>query len=149
MRSLHVLFALLVLSLPASAASNDIYDIYVLACDGSTDCLRVADIGIEPEGQLADYSGPGINLRIETLASGSDSATVRLAMNLTPKALAFASLGTRRESNNSRFSFQIEPCIIKRDHFGFLGTISGGNKVYQVWGRMLAKRSTAEVVASR
>lgn len=148
MRSLLAFIAFFGLALTASAASNS-YDIYVLACDDGTDCLRVADIGIDQEGPTAEYSGPGINLRIDTLATSPEAVTARLTLNLTPRALAFADLGSRREAATSRFGFHIEPCTIKRDQFGFLGTFSGGNKIYQVWGRMLAKRSAAEVIASR
>jgi hypothetical protein len=148
MRTLLAFVAFFSLTLTASAASNT-YDIYVLACDDGTDCLRVADIGIEQEGVTAEYSGPGINLRIDTLATSPEAVTVRLTVNLTPRALAFASLGSRREAAASRFNFQVEPCTIKRDQFGFLGTFSGGNKIYQVWGRMLAKPSAPEVVAAR
>jgi len=136
------------LALPASAASNT-YDLYVLACDDSTDCLRVADIGVNQEGPAGEYSAPGISLRVDTLSAGAEAATVRLTLNLTPRALAFASLGSRREATASRFSFQVEPCTIRRGQFGFLGTFSGGNKIYQVWGRMTSKRSSGEVVAAR
>lgn len=147
MRKLLAFFALFGLALTALAANT--YDIYVLACDDGSDCLRVADIGVDQEGPTADYTGPGINLRIDTLTTGAESTTVRLTLNLTPRALAFASLGSRREATASRFSFQVEPCTILRDQFRFLGTFSGGNKIYQIWGRMLVKPSAAEVVASR
>jgi hypothetical protein len=148
MRSLLACIAFFCFTLTASAATNT-YDIYVLACDDGTDCLRVADIGVDQEGASAEYSGPGIGLRIDTLATSRDAVTVRLTLNLTPRALAFAALGSRREAAAARFTFQAEPCTIKRDQFGFLGTFSGGNKIYQVWGRMLAKPSIPEVVAAR
>ncbi|MBI4998171.1 MAG: hypothetical protein HZC22_15020 [Rhodocyclales bacterium] len=148
MRGLLAFIAFFGLTLSAWAASNT-YDVYVLACDDGTDCLRVADIGVDQEGPTADYSGPGISLRIDTLTIGAESAIVRLTLNLTPRALAFASMGTRREAASARFSFQAEPCTIRRNQFGFLGTFSGGNKIYQVWGRLMAKPSAAEVVASR
>lgn len=141
-------FAVLATAVPAFAASSS-YDIYVLACDDSTDCLRVADIGVDQDGPAGEYSAPGISLRVDTLSADTEAATVRLTLNLTPRALAFASLGSRREASASRFSFQVEPCTIRRGQFGFLGTFSGGNKIYQVWGRMTPKRSATEVVAAR
>lgn len=148
MRSLLVFIALFGFTLSATAESSS-YDIYLLACDNGTDCLRVVDADVEHEGPSDEYVAPGVSLRIDTLVSSVDGATVRLIVNLTPRSLAFASLGSRKEAASARFTFQAEPCIIKRDQFAVLGTFSGGNKIYQVWGRVSYKRSAAEIVASR
>ena len=148
MRALLAIIAFLGFPLAATAGSSS-YDIYLLACDNGTDCLRVVDADVEHEGPTSEYSAPGVNLRIDTLASNADGATVRLVINLTPRALAFAALGNRKEAASARFTFQAEPCIIKRDQFAVLGTFSGGNKIYQVWGRVTYKRTAAEIVASR
>jgi hypothetical protein len=148
MRSLLAFIALFGFTLTAAAGASS-YDIYLLACDNGTDCLRVVDADVDRDGPTSEYAAPGVNLRIDTLASNVDGATVRLIVNLTPRALAFASLGTRKEAASARFTFQAEQCIIKRDQFAVLGTFSGGNKIYQVWGRVSYKRSAAEIVASR
>jgi hypothetical protein len=148
MRSLLAFIALFGLTSTATAGSSS-YDIYLLACDNGTDCLRVVDADVEHEGLSDEYVAPGVNLRIDTLASSVEGATVRLVVNLTPRSLAFASLGSRKEAASARFTFQAEPCIIKRDQFAVLGTFSGGNKIYQVWGRVTYKRTAAEIVASR
>lgn len=148
MRKLLTLLALFGFSNLALAATTS-YDIYVMACDSGTDCLRVADVEIDRDGPSVEYSGPGFTLHIDTLAGNAEEAVVRLSVNLVPKGLAFASLGSRREASSAKLSFQIEPCTLKRSQYGFLGTFSGGNKIYQVWGRMMSKQPAGEVVASR
>lgn len=124
------------------------YDIYVLACDNGTDCLRVVDVDVDHDGRVGEFSGPGVSLRIDTLASNSDSTTVKLSVNLVPHGLAFSSLGTRKEAANARIAFQIEPCTIKREQFAVIATFSGGNKIYQVWGRATSRQGS-QWVASR
>lgn len=149
MRTLSAFFLFLGIPLTAAAGSSDSYDIYVLACDRGTDCLRVVDVGVARAGPASEHVAPGVNLRIDTLSKESDAETVRLTVNLTPHSLAFASLGKRTEAPNSRISFQMEPCIIKQDRFTVIATFSGGNKIYQVWGRTMSTPSSKEVVASR
>ena len=149
MRNLLAFLGFLGLTMAASAASNTMYDIYVLACDGSTDCQRVAEGNIVRDGVTNEFNGPGVNLRFDTLATTADADTVRLSVSLAPKALALVSLGTHRQGTTSRFGFQIEPCVLKRDQYSSLGTFSDGSKVYQVWGRMLTKLPYSGILASR
>jgi hypothetical protein len=147
MRSLLVL-PFLALSFAANAAPST-YDIYLQACDQSTDCVRVADFGLGPNGAAAEASAQGINIRVDTIAMGPDTATVRLTLNLVPRQLAYASLGTRQESAASRFGFQVEPCTMQKGHFVLLGVFSGGNKVYQVWGRLSLPHMAPNILAAR
>lgn len=149
MRALSAIFAFLCIPLTAVAGDSESYDIYVLACDRGTDCLRVVDVGVARAVPVSEHVAPGVNLRIDSLSKEADAETVRLTVNLTPRSLAFASLGKQADAPNSRINFQMEPCIIKQDRFTVIATFSGGNKIYQVWGRTTTKKPSTEIVATR
>jgi hypothetical protein len=149
MRNLLVFLGFFGLALSASAASNVSYDVYVLACDGATDCQRVAEGDVVRDGVTNEFVGPGVSLRFDTLTSTAEADTVRLSVNLVPRALSTVSLGAHRQGATSRFGFLIEPCLLKLDQYTSLGTFSDGRRVYQVWGRMLTKRPYSGILASR
>lgn len=143
------LLAILVfgVSMAVSAASSK-YEIFVQACDGGTDCVRVVDVSVTRDGISTEISNPGISLRIDALAADAETTTVRLTMNLTPAQMVRASTGARKDGA-TRVGFQIEPCTLRKGQFGILGTFSGNGRIYQVWGRLAPDGSSDSVLASR
>lgn len=143
------LLAILILgvSMTASAGSSK-YEIFVQACDGGTDCIRVVDVSVTRDGISTEINNPGINLRIDALSADAETTTVRLTMSLAPGQMVRASMGTRKDTA-TKVGFQIEPCTLRKGQFGILGTFSGSGKIYQVWGRLAPDASPDPVLASR
>lgn len=118
------------------------YDLYLLACDGLSDCQRVATLALGPDGQKNQYPTPGINVRIEPLSTLPEGAVIRMAMTLNPAQL-FAGGG-----NGGPVNIQVDSAILRQAYYTPLVVFSAASKVYQLWGRQVAS-SAVGVLSGR
>lgn len=124
------------------------YDLYLLACDGLSDCQRVANLALGADGQKNAYPTPGVNVRIEPLSSLPEGAVIRMAMTLNP-ALLFASGVAGGRGNGGPVNIQVDSAILRQAYYTPLVVFSAASKVYQLWGRQVAASATATGLASR
>lgn len=121
------------LATPVHAAPAG-YDLYLLACDGLSDCQRVANLVLGADGQKNEYPTPGVNVRIEPLSTLPDGAVIRMAMTLNPAQL-FAGGG---RGNGGPVNIQVDSAILRQAYYTPLVVFSAASKVYQLWGRQVA-----------
>jgi hypothetical protein len=132
MRTLVPAIFLGLLAPPALAASSA-YDLYLLACDGLSDCQRVANLTLAADGRQIDAPTPGIGLRVETLSRAHDGASIRTELNLSPAKL-FAT--AQRSPHGGQITLHIESTTLHPGYFTPVAVFSGAGKIYQLWGRL-------------
>lgn len=135
------------LATPAQAAPAG-YDLYLLACDGLSDCQRVASLALGADGQKNAYPTPGVNVRIEPLSTLPEGAVIRMAMTLNP-ALLFAGGAAAGHGNGGPVNIQVDSAILRQAYYTPLVVFSAASKVYQLWGRQVATSAAARDLASR
>jgi hypothetical protein len=135
------------LAMPAQAAPSG-YELFLLACDGRTDCQRVADIVLGADGQKSEYATPGVDVRIEPLSALVDGTNIRMSMSLNPHQLGAAMRDTGRASG-SQVSIQIDSAPLRHAYYSPIAVFSSANKIYQVWGRLSAVRAMAKGMVVR
>lgn len=135
------------LSMPVQAAPAG-YELYLLACDGRSDCQRVADIVLGADGQKSELATPGVDVRIEPLSALVDGTNIRMSMSLNPHQLGVAIRDAGRTSGSS-VSIQIESAPLRHAYYSPIAVFSSANKIYQVWGRLSAVRAMAKGLVGR
>jgi hypothetical protein len=110
------------------------YELYLLACDGVSDCRRVADVMLGADGQTEAYGTPGVSIRIDPLAPPRDAAAFRLRMNLEPGRLLGA--GQAYGASAGALSIQVESSGLRPSHFSPITVFASDRKIYQLWGRL-------------
>jgi hypothetical protein len=113
------------------------YDLYLLACDGLSDCQRVANLALGADGQKSQHPTPGVNVRIEPLSTLPEGAVIRMAMTLNPAELV-AGGATAGRGNGGPVNIQVDSAILHQGYYSPLLVFSAASKVYQLWGRQLA-----------
>lgn len=146
MRTLLATAFITLLAAPAEAATST-YDLYLLACDGQTDCRRVATLVLGADGQKNDYPTPGVNVRIEQLSTLPDGAVIRMALSLNPTQLDAASSAGRGKAG--QVSIEVDSTILRQDYYSPLVVFSTTGKVYQLWGRQVGAPAAAKNLALR
>lgn len=135
------------LAMPVEAASSG-YELYLLACDGRSDCQRVADIVLGADGQKSKHATPGVDVRIEHLSALADGTNIRMSMSLNPLQLG-AAIRDTGHAGGSPVSIQIESAPLRHAYYSPIAVFSSANKIYQVWGRLSAVRAMAKGMAVR
>lgn len=144
----HLLATVFITLLAAQAeAATSTYDLYLLACDGQTDCRRVATLVLGADGQKNDYPTPGVNVRIEQLSTLPEGAVIRMALSLNPSQLETASAAGR--SKAGQVSIEVDSTILRLDYYSPLVVFSTTGKVYQLWGRQVGSPAAAKNLALR
>lgn len=131
MRILLALIPAAFLATQAQAAASG-YELYLLACDGLSDCQRVANLALGSDGQKNEHPTPGVNVRIEPRTTLPDGAEIRMAMSLNPAQL----LATGR--SGGPVSIQVDSAILRQAYYSPLVVFSSASKVYQLWGRLVS-----------
>jgi len=136
MRTLIITLFAGFLASPVHAAPAG-YDLYLLACDGLSDCQRVANLALGVDGQKNAYPTPGVNVRIEPLSTLPEGAVIRMAMTLNPAQL-FAGGAAGGRGNGGPVNIQVDSAILHQAYYTPLVVFSAAGKVYQLWGRQVA-----------
>jgi len=129
---------------PPALAAPSAYDLYLLACDGLSDCQRVANLTLAADGRQLDTPTPGVGLRVETLLLAKDSATIRTELNLSPSVL---NATAQRAPRGGQITLQIESTTLHPGYFSPIAVFSGSGKIYQLWGRLADATETARSLA--
>jgi hypothetical protein len=129
-------------------AAPSAYDLYLLACDGHTDCRRVATLVLGADGQKNDYPTPGVNVRIEQLSALPEGAVIRVALSLNPAQLAAAGT-TASRGKAGQVSIEVDSTILRQDYYSPLVVFSTSGRVYQLWGRQVGVPTAAKSLALR
>lgn len=130
------------LATPVQAAPAG-YDLYLLACDGLSDCQRVANLALGADGQKNAYPTPGVNVRIEPLSALPEGAVIRVVMSLNPAQLFAGGRG-----NGGQVNIQVDSAVLRQAYYTPLVVFSAASKVYQLWGRQVAS-SAVGMLSSR
>lgn len=128
-------------------ASPSTYDLYLLACDGLTDCRRVATLMLGADGQKNDNPTPGVNVRIDQLSTLPEGAVVRMALTLNPAQLDAGTTASR--GKGGQISIEVDTTILRQDYYSPLVVFSTTGKVYQLWGRQIAAPAALKNLALR
>lgn len=132
MRRLVPAIFLGLLAQPALAAPS-VYELYLLACDGLSDCQRVANLSVASDGRQIDTPTPGVGLHVETLLLERERATIRTELNLSPPKL-FAT--AQRSPRGDQITLQIESTTLHQGYFSPIAVFSNAGKIFQLWGRL-------------
>jgi hypothetical protein len=124
------------------------YDLYLQACDGQSDCQRVATLTLGADGQKNDYPTPGVNVRIEQLSTLPEGAVIRMAMTINPTQL-HAVATAAKHIKAGQVSVEVDSTILRQDYFTPLVVISTTGKVYQLWGRLVPASPSSRDLALR
>lgn len=111
------------------------YELYLLACDGVSDCRRVADVTLGADGQTEAYGTPGLSIRIESLDPQRDAAAIRLSMSLDPRRLLAAGK-TNGTGAPGPLSIQVESAGLRPSYYSPIAVFASDSKIYQLWGRL-------------
>lgn len=132
---MRILLALILAAFlaPQAQAAVSGYELYLLACDGLSDCQRVANLALGSDGQKNEHPTPGVNVRIEPRTTLPDGAEIRMAMSLNP-----AQLSATGRSGGGPVSIQVDSAILRQAYFSPLVVFSSASKVYQLWGRLVS-----------
>lgn len=143
---MHTLVPAIFLGLLASPAlaAPSAYDLYLLACDGLSDCQRVANLTLASDGRQLDTPTPGVGLRIETLLLAKDGATIRTELTLSPPVL---NASAQRPPRGGQISLHIESTTLRPGYYSPVAVFSGSGKIYQLWGRLADASETAGSLA--
>lgn len=134
---LALVFTLSLLA-PAQAASGG-YDLFLLACDGVSDCQRVATLNLGADGQKSDYPTPGLNVRIDPVSALPEGAVIKLAMTLNPPQL----FNTAVRGSGGPVSIQVDSAVLRHAYYSPLVVFTLSSKVYQLWGRQVTSAAAA------
>lgn len=129
-------------------AAPSAYDLYLLACDGQTDCHRVATLVLGADGQKNEYPTPGVNVRIDQLSTLPAGAVIRMALTLNPAQLDAAGNPAGR-GKGGLVSIEVDSTILRQDYYSPLVVFSTTGKVYQLWGRQVGTPGAAKSLALR
>jgi hypothetical protein len=129
-------------------AAPPAYDLYLLACDGQTDCRRVATLMLGADGQKNDYPTAGINVRIEHLSPLPEGALVHMTMSLNPALLDAAGSNPGR-GKAGLVSIEVDSTVLHQDYYSPLVVLSTTGKVYQLWGRQVGAPAAGKNIAQR
>lgn len=129
-------------------AAPSVYDLYLLACDGQTDCRRVATLVLGADGQKNEYPTPGVNVRIEQLSTLPEGAVIRMALTLNPAQIDAAG-SVASPGKGGQVSIEVDSTILRQDYYSPLVVFSTTGKVYQLWGRQVGTPGTAKNLALR
>ena len=143
MRTLIPAFFLGLLALPATAAPSA-YELYLLACDGLSDCQRVANLTLAADGRQLDTPTPGVGLRVDTLLLTKEGATIRTELSLSPPIL---NVSAQRAPRGGQISHHIESTTLRAGYYSPVAVFSGSGKIYQLWGRLADVPETARSLA--
>ncbi|PKO42857.1 MAG: hypothetical protein CVU31_14020 [Betaproteobacteria bacterium HGW-Betaproteobacteria-4] len=147
MRKLLPLGFAALLAMPAQAAPTA-YDLYLLACDGASDCQRVANVELGPDGQKNEHPTPGIQVRIEQLSVLPEAAVVRMVMTLNPVQLGVVG-STAGRASGGQVNIEVDSAIMRQRYYSPVVVFSTTGKVYQLWGRQVASGAVAKNLAQR
>lgn len=139
--------ALAIFLVAQAQAATPAYDLYLLACDGQTDCRRVATLVLGADGQKNDYPTPGVQVRIEQLSTLPEGAVIRMALSLNPAQLEAASAAGR--SKAGQVSIEVDSTILRQEYYSPLVVFSTTGKVYQLWGRQVGAPAAPKNLALR
>ena len=145
MRALVSAIFLGLLAQPASASSAA-YELYLLACDGHSDCQRVANLTLASDGRQLDSSTPGVGVRVETLFLSREEASIRAELNLSPAILRAS---TQRSPKEGQVAFQIEATALHSGYFSPIAVFSSSGRIYQLWGRLVDGPESAGSLARK
>jgi len=140
--------AFAVLFASQAQAAPPAYDLYLLACDGHSDCQRVATLALGADGQKNEYPTPGVNVRIEQLSSRPEGAVIRMSMSLNPTQLHAVGTAASR-SKGGQVSIEVDSTILYQDYYSPLVVFSTTGKVYQLWGRQVVTPAASRDLALR
>lgn len=129
-------------------AAPSTYDLYLLACDGQTDCRRVATLVLGADGQKNEYPTPGVNVRIDQLSTLPEGAVIRMALTLNPAQIDAAG-SVASPGKGGQVSIEVDSTILRQDYYSPLVVFSTTGKVYQLWGRQVGTPGTAKNLALR
>ncbi|NTV68688.1 MAG: hypothetical protein HGA71_00940 [Azonexaceae bacterium] len=124
-------------------AGPSAYDLYLLACDGTSDCQRVANVELGPDGQKNEHPTPGIQVRVEQLSVLPEGAVVRMSMTLNPTQLGVAG------GSGGQVSIEVDSAIMRHSYYSPVVVVSTTGKVYQLWGRQVTSGAAAKSLAQR
>ncbi|PKO36979.1 MAG: hypothetical protein CVU33_15475 [Betaproteobacteria bacterium HGW-Betaproteobacteria-6] len=147
MRALFPLGFTALLAMPVYAATTA-YDLYLLACDGASDCQRVANVALGPDGQKNEHPTPGLQVRIEQRSVLPEAAVVRMVMTLNPAQLGIAG-GTAGPASGGQVNIEVDSAIVSQRYYSPVLVFSSSGKVYQLWGRQVASGTVAKNLAQR
>ena len=142
---MRILLATIVSAVIASPvlAGPSAYDLYLLACDGASDCQRVANVELGPDGQKNEHPTPGIHVRVEQLSVLPEGAVVRMSMTLNPTQLGVAG------GSGGQVSIEVDSAIMRHSYYSPVVVVSTTGKVYQLWGRQVTSGAAAKSLAQR
>jgi hypothetical protein len=129
-------------------AAPPAYDLYLLACDGQTDCRRVATLVLGADGQKNEYPTLGINVRIDQLSTLPQGAVIRMALTLNPAQIDAAG-NPGSPGKGGQVSIEVDSTILRQDYYSSLVVFSTTGKVYQLWGRQVGAPAAAKSLAFR
>jgi hypothetical protein len=142
------LFALIFLTLSQiSVAAPADYEIYVLICDTS-DCQHVLNAKLESDGSHAEYRATNISLKLDILSAKVGESEVRLTADISPELGSPVTRDVARP-RPGKVSIAVEPRTVRYGQYSSLASVSTGNRVYQLWGRIAASSAVAGKVALR
>lgn len=142
MRNLLTLGFAALLAAPVHAAPTA-YDLYLLACDGASDCQRVANVELGLDGHKNEHPTPGIQVRIEQLSVLPEAAVVRMVMTLNPTLLGVTG------GAGGQVSIEVDSAIMRHSYYSPVVVLSTTGKVYQLWGRQVTNGVAAKNLAQR
>jgi len=125
-------------------AAPSVYDLYLLACDGLSDCQRVANLTLAADGRQLDTPTPGVGLRLETLLLAKDGATIRTELNLSPPVL---NATAQRAPRGGQITLHIDSTTLRPGYFSPIAVFTGSGKIYQLWGRLADAPESARSLA--
>ena len=128
----------------SALAAPSVYDLYLLACDGLSDCQRVANLTLAADGRQLDTPTPGVGLRVETLLLAKDGATIRTELTLSPPVL---NSSAQRPQRGGQISLHIESTTLRPGYYSPVAVFSGSGKIYQLWGRLADAQESAGSLA--
>jgi hypothetical protein len=144
--NMRILVSAIILGLlaPPALAASSVYELYLLACDGLSDCQRVANLNMASDGRQIDTPTPGVGLHVETLLLTQNSATIRTELNLFPSKL-YAS--AQRSPHGGQVTLHIESTTLHPGYFSPIAVFSSSSKIFQLWGRLADAPETARNLA--
>ncbi|PKO86352.1 MAG: hypothetical protein CVU18_15475 [Betaproteobacteria bacterium HGW-Betaproteobacteria-12] len=144
MRALLPAFLIALVSLPVQASPAG-YELYLLACDSTRDCRRVATVTLGSDGLVEAPATPGIAVRIVPLTTPRDAASYRLHVNLEPERL----LANGGGPISGPVSLQFESNGLRQNYFAPIATFTSDSTIYQLWGKLIAPPLAEKNLASR